>query len=139
MNYTAVPILRINVLDNDKSRNLNRDQRGPIGPRADFRVFAQKNLVSNFYRNRRAGNDQQEAAYDLKTLGEKAGPNTMFQRVKKAKRQSRNFIIDVSDTKLDREMIDQQISKIFWSENTRFVDEIVIINDGHIVRVAKRA
>lgn len=77
--------------------------------------------------------------YDLKTLGEKAGPNTMFQRVKKAKRQSRNFIIDVSDTKLDREMIDQQISKIFWSENTRFVDEIVIINDGHIVLVAKRA
>lgn len=77
--------------------------------------------------------------YNLKTLGEKAGPNTMFQRVKKAKRQSRNFIIDVSDTKLDREMIDQQISKIFWSENTRFVDEIVIINDGHIVRVAKRA
>ena len=77
--------------------------------------------------------------YDLKTLGEKAGPNTMFQRVKKAKRQSRNFIIDVSDAKLDREMIDQQISKIFWSENTRFVDEIVIINDGHIVRVAKRA
>lgn len=77
--------------------------------------------------------------YDLKTLGEKAGPNTMFQRVKKAKRQSRNFIIDVSDTKLDREMINQQISKIFWSENTRFVDEIVIINDGHIVRVAKRA
>ena len=77
--------------------------------------------------------------YDLKTLGGKAGPNTMFQRVKKAKRQSRNFIIDVSDTKLDREMIDQQISKIFWSENTRFVDEIVIINDGHIVRVAKRA
>ena len=59
--------------------------------------------------------------------------------MKKAKRQSRNFIIDVSDTKLDREMIDQQISKIFWSENTRFVDEIVIINDGHIVRVAKRA
>ena len=77
--------------------------------------------------------------YDLKTLGEKAVPNTIFQRVKKAKRQSRNFIIDVSDTKLDREMIDQQISKIFWSENTRFVDEIVIINDGHIVRVAKRA
>lgn len=77
--------------------------------------------------------------YDLKTLGEKAGPNTMFQRVKKAKRQSRNFIIDVSDTKLDRETIAQQISKIFWSENTRFVDEIVIINDGRIVQVAKRA
>lgn len=77
--------------------------------------------------------------YDLKTLSEKAGPNTMFQRVKKAKRQSRNFIIDVSDTKLDRETIAQQISKIFWSENTRFVDEIVIINDGRIVQVAKRA
>ena len=77
--------------------------------------------------------------YDLKTLGEKAGPNTMFQRVKKAKRQSRNFIIDVSGTKLDSETIKQQSSKIFWSENTRFVDEIVIINDGHIVRVAKRA
>ena len=52
--------------------------------------------------------------YDLKTLGEKAGPNTMFQRVKKAKRQSRNFIIDVSDTKLDREMIDGQKTLDLW-------------------------
>lgn len=76
--------------------------------------------------------------YDLKTLSEKAGSNTMFQRVKKAKRQSRNFIIDVSGTKLDSETIKQQISKIFWSENTRFVDEIVIINGDRIIQVAKR-
>ena len=77
--------------------------------------------------------------YDLKTLSEKASSNTIFQRVKNAKRQAQNFIIDVTATKLDAETIDQQIGKVFWSENTRFVDELVIIKNGVIARVAKRA
>ena len=76
--------------------------------------------------------------YDLKTLWEKAGPDTMFQRVKKAKRQSHNFIIDVSNTGLDKETINQQISKIFWQDQTAFVDELVIVKNGVIEQVVKR-
>lgn len=77
--------------------------------------------------------------YDLKTLGKDAGPNTIFNRVKKAKRQAHNFIIDVTETTLDDKTIDQQIGQIFWSNNTLFVDEIVIVRNGKIIRVVKRA
>lgn len=77
--------------------------------------------------------------YDLKTLGKSAGRDTMFQRVQKAKRQSRNFIIDVTATELDEKIIGQQIDKIFWSDKTAFVDELVIIRGMKIVCVVKRA
>lgn len=77
--------------------------------------------------------------YDLKTLRKGAGPDTMFNRVKKSKRQSRNFILDISATELSDETVDRQIDKIFWSKDTRFVNEVVIINGGRIVRVVKRA
>lgn len=77
--------------------------------------------------------------YDLKTLGGKAGTDTIFQRVKKAKRQSHNFIIDISDTELDKETINQQINKIFWQDQTAFVDKLVIVKNGVIEQIVKRA
>ena len=76
--------------------------------------------------------------YDLKTLGGKAGTDTMFQRVKKAKRQSHNFIIDISDTELDKETVNQQINKIFWQDQTAFVDKLVIVKNGVIEQIVKR-
>ena len=77
--------------------------------------------------------------YDLKTLGNKAGPDTMFQRVKKAKRQSHNFIIDISNAELDKETVMQQINKIFWQDQTAFVDILVIVENGVIEQIVKRA
>jgi hypothetical protein len=77
--------------------------------------------------------------YDLKTLEKDAGKNTIFYRIKKAKRQAHNFIIDVTKSNLGNQEIDSQIEKIFWSKDTRFVDEIVVIRDEKIVRVVKRA
>lgn len=76
--------------------------------------------------------------YDLKTLGGKAGTDTIFQRVKKAKRQSHNFIIDISDTELDKETVNQQINKIFWQDQTAFVDKLVIVKNGVIEQIVKR-
>lgn len=76
--------------------------------------------------------------YDLKTLGEQARQDTMFQRVQKAKRQSRNFIIDITATSLDSDTVRSQIEKIFRLDSTKFVDEIIIINGTEVVLVVKR-
>ena len=76
--------------------------------------------------------------YDLKTLGESAGANTLFNRVKKAKWQAQNFIIDVTNTKLDEDTILAQVKKVFHREDTKWVDEILIVQNGSRIRVFKR-
>lgn len=77
--------------------------------------------------------------YDLKTLGKDAGKNTIFNRVKNAKKQAHNFIIDVTAaTKLDDQAIDSQLEKIFRDRDTLFVDEIIVIQGENIVKVVKR-
>lgn len=77
--------------------------------------------------------------YDLKTIGKTSGKNPLFNRIKKAKGQARNFILDISNSELAEEFVDSQIDKVFWSKETQFVDEIVIVRDGKIVKVVKRA
>nr|DAF74040.1 MAG TPA: minor capsid protein [Caudoviricetes sp.]DAO87696.1 MAG TPA: minor capsid protein [Caudoviricetes sp.] len=76
--------------------------------------------------------------YDLKTLGESAGANTLFNRVKKAKWQAQNFIIDVTNTKLDEDTILAQVKKVFHREDTKWVDEILIVQNGSRILVFKR-
>jgi hypothetical protein len=79
-------------------------------------------------------------AYDLKTLEkEVSGTNPIFNRVKKKKSQAHCFIIDVTVPDLRAEVIESQIDKIFWSKETQFVDEIVIVRDGKIEKVFARA
>lgn len=77
-------------------------------------------------------------AYDLKTLGEKAGVNTIFNRVKKAAKQGKRFILDVTKTALDEKTIDAQIEKIFTRKDTEWVDEIIKIRNGKVQRIVKR-
>lgn len=76
--------------------------------------------------------------YDLKTLGESAGANTLFNRVKKAKWQAQNFIIDVTNTKLNEDTILAQVKKVFHREDTKWVDEILIVQNGSRILVFKR-
>lgn len=76
--------------------------------------------------------------YDLKTIGEKAGPNTIFNRIKKAIGQAQRFIIDVTRSGLDDDTLNNQIEKLFNRVDTDWVEEIVIIHDGAVVRVVKR-
>ena len=77
--------------------------------------------------------------YDLKTLGENAGPNTMFNRVKKAKGQSQSFIIDVTNAKIEKSAIFSQIKKIYQRKDTEWVDEIFIVENKEVVNIFKRA
>ena len=76
--------------------------------------------------------------YDLKTLGADAGDNTLFNRVKKAKRQANCFVVDLTATRLDDEVIDNQIELIFNRESTKFVEEIIVIRNGKVAKVVKR-
>lgn len=76
--------------------------------------------------------------YDLKTIKRNAAENTIYNRIKKAKRQADSFIVDVTESGLGNETISSQIEKIYWSAETKFVDEIAFINGTDIFMVVKR-
>lgn len=76
--------------------------------------------------------------YDLKTPKRTATENTIYNRIKKAKRQATAIIVDVSETALSDSVVDSQIHKVFWSAETRFVEEIAIIRNGKIKKVVRR-
>ena len=75
--------------------------------------------------------------YDLKTI-KTAGKNVLNNAIQKKKRQSSNFIFDISECPLTEEDIISQIERIYKSFNTRFVDEIVLLKKEDIVKVYKR-
>ncbi len=76
--------------------------------------------------------------YDLKTIAPQAGQNTLYNRTKKTSGQTKNVILDITKSGLTDETVKEQIKKIFWSKETQFVDEIVIVNGESIVGVYKR-
>lgn len=76
--------------------------------------------------------------YDLKTLHSPKGKNPIFNRIQNAKGQSRNFILDLTDAGLDEDTVKKQIEKVFTDKGTEFVDEIVVVQDGKIVKVLRR-
>jgi hypothetical protein len=76
--------------------------------------------------------------YDLKTIGKTTGKNPIVNRVKNAKKQASNFILDITNSTLSDQALAEQIEKIFRDRETQFVDEIVILRDGKIEKVLKR-
>ena len=76
--------------------------------------------------------------YDLKTLKPDAGSNTIFNRVKKSKKQTDRFIIDVTKTSLSDKIIEEQIEKVFTDKESEFVKELVIIKNNKIYKVCQK-
>lgn len=78
--------------------------------------------------------------YDLKTLEEDAGENTIYNRVQKSvqKGQADNFIIDVTRSGLSDEVIHSQIDKVFWSKHTKPVRDFVVVRNMGIEKVFRR-
>ena len=76
--------------------------------------------------------------YDLKTITSE-GKKILYDRISKKKNQATNFIFDLSDSALTDEDIRQQIEYIYRSDHTRFVDELVVVKNGKIFLVTKRA
>ena len=78
-------------------------------------------------------------AFDLKTLSSEAGKNTIFNRIKKARRQAKNFVVDVTQAHLEETVIMEQIEKIYKMKETMFVDQVIFIKGKKVVKVVKRA
>ena len=78
--------------------------------------------------------------YDPKTLSKEAGENTIINRIKKARKQSKNFILDLTNAKkITDSVLKSQIQRIYKDKETAFVDTIIVIRNGNIVVVVKKA
>lgn len=77
--------------------------------------------------------------YDLKTIGKTTGKNPIFNRIKNAKKQANNFILDLTDSTLSDAAVDEQIKKVYQDRQTQSVDEIIVLRGGKIQKVYKRA
>lgn len=77
--------------------------------------------------------------YDLKTLSKEAGENTIINRIKKARKQSKNFVLDVTNAKkITQSVLKSQIQRIYEDKETAFVDTIIVVRNGNIVVVVKK-
>lgn len=76
--------------------------------------------------------------YDLKTIGKTTGKNPIFNRIKNAKGQACNFVLDITNSELSNSIVDEQIGKVFWSNNTNFVDTVIIVKNGRVLKIVKR-
>ncbi len=75
--------------------------------------------------------------FDLKTPRGN-GKNTLYGMIKSKKRQANNFIICADQTALSIEDIEEQVKGIYSSRHTSFVDKIVLVKNGKIVKVYAR-
>lgn len=77
--------------------------------------------------------------YDLKTLSKEAGENTIINRIKKARKQSKNFILDVTNAKkITQSVLKSQIQRIYEDKEMAFVDTIIVVRNGNIIVVVKK-
>lgn len=75
--------------------------------------------------------------YDLKEIVGNSN-KTVYNSIHKKKRQANNFILDISQTQLSKSEIEKQISDIFRSSHTMFVESFIIIENDKIVSRIKR-
>ena len=75
--------------------------------------------------------------YDLKEP-EGSGKNVLYNMINKKKKQASNFIYDISKCPLDIDEIYKQVNDIFSSTHTAFVEEVIIVKDGKIIKIQKR-
>ncbi len=75
--------------------------------------------------------------FDLKEIFGN-GKNTLDTAISKKKKQSNNFIFDISQTKMNEDEAIRQIEKIYTSNNRAWVNTIILIKDNKVLKVYKR-
>lgn len=76
--------------------------------------------------------------YDLKTIGKTTGKNPLFNRVHKSTGQANNFVLDLTDSKLADDTIEEQIKKIFTDRQTKNVRTVIAIKSKNIIKIYKK-
>lgn len=75
--------------------------------------------------------------FDLKSPTGR-GKNLLYGMLAKKKRQSPNFIFDITECPLSEEDIIRQIEGIYASRHTGFVEKIIVFKNGEILKVFDR-
>lgn len=75
--------------------------------------------------------------YDLKEPQGK-GKNVLYGMLKKKKKQSNNFIFDISACPLEESEILRQIDGIYQSKHMAFVEKVILLKNDKIIRIFER-
>ena len=75
--------------------------------------------------------------FDLKEIFGN-GKNTLDTAISKKKKQSNNFIFDITNTKMEEIEAIEQIQKIYKSNNRNWVEKLVLIKDNKVLKIYKR-
>lgn len=75
--------------------------------------------------------------FDLKQVTGN-GKNTLDTAINKKRKQSNNFIFDISKTKMNTEQAISQIDRIYNAKNRTWVNIIILIKDKNVLKVYKR-
>lgn len=75
--------------------------------------------------------------FDLKSPTGK-GKNVLYDAIAKKRKQSPNFIFNLTGCPLNDNEVEKQINNIFHSRHTRFVEKIATIKNEQIVKVYER-
>ena len=78
--------------------------------------------------------------WDLKELGKNAISKTraVDNVLKVTKKQSSNFILDITNCKLERENIIKQVEKIYSTRGREWIDKIMIFDNDKLLKIYKR-
>ena len=75
--------------------------------------------------------------YDLKTI-RGHGKDTVRDVLKTKQKQSYNFILNFTRSKMSEDEIEKQINKVFKADNTRFVKRIIRVDDAGVIKAYKK-
>ncbi len=75
--------------------------------------------------------------WDLKTING-SGKRILEDSIKRKKRQSKNFIFDITNSKIEKYNLFEQLKKIYSSKTTNWVDKIIVKKDKDVSVVYKR-
>ena len=75
--------------------------------------------------------------FDLKQITGN-GKNTLDTAINKKKRQSNNFVFDISKSKMEIKQALSQIDRIYNAKNRTWVNIIVLVKDKIVLKVFKR-
>lgn len=64
-----------------------------------------------------------------------SGKTSLYDLVAKKKKQSPNFIFNITNCPLSEEEIERQIAEIYSSSRTKFVEKIVVMKNGKVLNV----
>ena len=66
------------------------------------------------------------------------GKNTLDTAIRKKKKQSNNFIFDITETKMEIREALKQIDRIYNAKNRTWVNSIILIKNNKVLNIFKR-